>query len=119
MHLLRLRVDLQLRLAHLTLQNHRQLFLELPVPLRRSCQFLIGQMLHLLSELLIVVLLSPCLGLCPHSTGYLRDEMGHPWNPQLIRDGLKDLGGVLDDLLDRLIGCTFGEPVVNILQMCQ
>ena len=66
-----------------------------------------------------MVLLSPCLSLCLDSTGYLGDEMGRPRNPRLVRDGLEDLGGVLDDLLDCLVGRTFGEPVVNILQMCQ
>ena len=43
-------------------------------------------------------LANPCLGLCPYSTSYLGDETGRPRKPRLVRDGLKDIGGVLDDL---------------------
>ena len=50
---------------------------------------------------------------------HLGNEMGCPWNPRLVCDSLEGLGGILDDLLNRLIGLTFGEPIANVLEMCQ
>ena len=115
-HLLCLRVDLQLRLAHPTLQDRRQLFLQPPISLCRSHHFLVDDTLCLLSEFPIILLSSPHLRLLPHSTYDGRDKMTRPQDPQLICDILEDLGGVFNHLLDCLILRCFGEPVVNSLQ---
>ena len=80
-HLLCLQVDLQLCLGQLTLQYLCQFLLEPPVPLHHPSDLLINKALRLLLELTIMLLPSPCLHLCPHSMGQIRNKMSCPQNP--------------------------------------
>ena len=54
-----------------------------------------------------MLLPSPCLRLGLHSTYHIWKEAASPQNPQLVHDGLEGLGGVLNNLNDRLVGRTF------------